>query len=239
MLSSSNTFDTFNNSENASKDSDNYEEKKIYEGLTPQILMLAAEMDHILHHRIADMSLEEICSDETKQIVANMIYSIRPQQLESANAPYNKAAGMAANQWNINKRIFLFCPDGSDGDIKVIFNPTYKSIDPPQNATDDSNTKTSDQFTNFFREGCFSVWHAYGIVERYTHIEISYFDCKGIQHTNEKLSGWQARVWQHETDHLDGILYSNRQSGINYGPNCTEFRRFPSKTEFEEHLQKK
>ena len=167
-----------------------------------------------------------------------MIYSIRPEQLERANAPFNKAAGMAANQWNIKKRIFLYCPSGSDGEVKVIFNPTYKPIMPTQSPTDPSKSTEADQFTYLYREGCFSVPHAYGIVERYTSIEISYVDDKGMQHTNEQLSGWQARVWQHETDHLNGILYSNRPSGINHGPNCTEFYRFETKEELEKNYPK-
>ncbi|CAF1925467.1 unnamed protein product [Rotaria magnacalcarata] len=201
--------------------------------LTPKLLRLVTETDPILHNPIEEMPLADICSDETKQIVADMIYSIRPEQLQSANTSYNKAAGMAANQWNINKRIFLFCPGGSDGEVKVIFNPTYKPITLTDNLVHESKLATVNQFTNCARESCFSVPYAYGTVERYTHIEISYIDDKGKQHTNEKLSDWQARVWQHETDHLNGILYSNRQSGINNGPNCTELHRFQTKDELE------
>ena len=203
--------------------------------ITPQLLRLVAETDPILHSPIEEMSFADICSHETKQIVTNMIYSIRPKQLESVDAPYSRAAGMAANQWNINKRIFLFCPGGNDGEVKVIFNPTYKPVMLTQNSTGESQTATCDRFTNFYGESCFSVPHAYGVVERYTHIEISYVDDKGVQHTNERLSGWEARVWQHETDHLNGILYSNRQSGINNGPNCIELCRFQTKMEFEKH----
>ena len=197
----------------------------------PQLLKLAAETNSILHCPIEEMSSAEISRDETKRIVANMIYSIRPEQLKAANAPFNKAAGMAANQWNIKKRIFLFCPAGSDKEVRVIFNPTYKPVTPTATSSDDDDSKS----TNYGREGCFSVPHAYGIVERHTHIEISYVDEKGIEHRNERLSGWEARVWQHETDHLDGMLYANRRSGINNGPNCTELHRFKTKEEFEAH----
>ncbi|CAF1427828.1 unnamed protein product [Adineta ricciae] len=203
-----------------------------------QLLKLTAETDPILHSPIEEMRLEDIRSPETKQIVANMIYSIRAKQLERANAPFTKAAGMAANQWGINKRIFLFCPKGNDGEAKVVFNPTYKPISPNQVSTDPTKTKSEDQFTNLYREACFSVPQAYGIVERYTNIAISYVDINGVQHTDEQLSGWKARVWQHETDHLDGVLYSNRQSGIKYGPNCTEFHRFQTKSEFDESYPK-
>ncbi|CAF3391506.1 unnamed protein product [Rotaria socialis] len=215
--------------------SNNYskDENDSHTELAPKLLRLANETDPILHNPIEEMSLADICGDETKQTVADMIYSIRPEQLQSANTPYKKAAGMAANQWNINKRIFLFCPGGSDGEVKVIFNPAYKPITLTDNLVHESKSTTVNQSTNCARESCFSVPYAYGTVERYTHIEISYIDDKGKQHTGEKLSDWQARVWQHETDHLNGILYSNRQSGIDNGPNCTELHRFHTKDELE------
>ncbi|CAF1274279.1 unnamed protein product [Adineta steineri] len=221
-----------------SLESHSQQAKEHVKDIIPQLLQLVAETDPILHSPIEEMSLTDISSDATKQIVANMVYSIRPQQLQRANAPYSKAAGMAANQWNINKRIFLFCPTGSDGEIKVIFNPTYKPITLSQDSINALEAVTSDPTTDFCREGCFSVLYAYGMVERYMDIDISYVDDKGMQHLNEKLSGWQARVWQHETDHLNGILYSNKQSGISKGPNCTELHRFQNKDEFEKNYPK-
>ena len=113
---------------------------------------------------------------------------------------------MTANQWNIRKRIFLFSPDGPDKQIKVIFNPTYKQITlSKKTSSDESKSTTDDEFVNIGRESCFSVPHAYGTVERYSSIEISYVDENGIEHKNEQLSEWNARVWQHETDHLNRI----------------------------------
>ena len=204
-----------------------------------QVLRLVVETDPILHNPIDEMSLEDICSDETKRIIANMVYSIRSKQLENANAPFVKAAGMAANQWNLKKRIFLFCPQGNDGKIKVIFNPTYEPVLSAIQSKDEPKMEVADQFINLDREGCFSVPFAYGIVERYTTVKIGYIDEKGVQHKDEELSGWPARVWQHETDHLNGLLFCSKKLGLEKGPNCTEFRRFENKLEYEKNLPKK
>lgn len=203
-----------------------------------QLLQLVQENDSILHTPIEEMSIEEICSNETKQIVANMIYSIRPEQLKTAKAPLDDAGGMAANQWNIKKRIFLFCPYGSSGFIKVIFNPTYKPVMIAQQLGNHFGTASDQENMDVNVEACFSVPFAYGMVERYKAIEISYVDEQGVRHVNEQLSGGEARAWQHETDHLNGILYSNRRSGINKGPNCIELRRFQTKEEFDKYFPK-
>jgi len=58
-------------------------------------------------------------------------------------------------------------------------------------------------------EGCLSVPGMRGLVPRYTHLRYQGRDEYGalIDHT---VSGFHARVVQHECDHLDGILYPMR-----------------------------
>ncbi len=58
-------------------------------------------------------------------------------------------------------------------------------------------------------EGCLSVPGMRGLVPRYTHMKYSGFDPKG-QHLEREVSGFHARVIQHECDHLLGILYPMR-----------------------------
>ena len=52
-----------------------------------------------------------------------------------------------------------------------------------------------------------------GVVSRYTHIRYKGFDQKGNEIERE-ASGFHARVVQHETDHLDGVLYPQRISDM-------------------------
>lgn len=58
-------------------------------------------------------------------------------------------------------------------------------------------------------EGCLSVPGLRGLVPRYTEIEVEYCDRNGkLQH--RILTGFVARIFQHELDHLDGILFIDR-----------------------------
>jgi peptide deformylase len=69
-------------------------------------------------------------------------------------------------------------------------------------------------------EGCLSVPELRGIVPRYKHIFYRGFLPDGARVEGE-FSGFQARILQHETDHLDGIVYLDRMrdfSTLGYGP---------------------
>lgn len=58
-------------------------------------------------------------------------------------------------------------------------------------------------------EGCLSVPMIRGLVPRYKEIEVSYEDRQGHQHTT-KLTGFVARIFQHEYDHLEGKVFVDR-----------------------------
>lgn len=58
-------------------------------------------------------------------------------------------------------------------------------------------------------EGCLSVPGIRGLVPRYQHIEVEYTNREGKQQGCE-LSGFVARIFQHELDHLDGIVFVDR-----------------------------
>lgn len=58
-------------------------------------------------------------------------------------------------------------------------------------------------------EGCLSLPGEYGKVERYKQIKVEFFSEEGVRQVLE-LQGLDARVVQHENDHLDGILFPDR-----------------------------
>lgn len=58
-------------------------------------------------------------------------------------------------------------------------------------------------------EGCLSVPGIRGLVPRYQRIEVEYTDREGKLHQQE-LTGFVARIFQHEYDHLDGIVFLDR-----------------------------
>ena len=62
--------------------------------------------------------------------------------------------------------------------------------------------------TEYAEEGCLSLPGQWGDVKRYKKITVSYLDTKGEKRTL-KLKKFNARVVQHEVDHLDGILFTD------------------------------
>ncbi len=68
--------------------------------------------------------------------------------------------------------------------------------------------KTSEQQVLGW-EGCLSVKGKRALVPRYSDIDVSYIDETGVLH-NQHLTGFLARIFQHELDHLDGITFIER-----------------------------
>lgn len=167
-------------------------------------MQLVEKSAAILHQPAAAVNFPLSLEDE--QDIGDMLYSIQPPQLKAVNAPWDRAAGMAAVQWGIPKQIFLYADD-KDG-FEVIINPTYKAA--------------SQEMVEGW-EGCFSVPFATGLVLRYASVDVEYYDMKG-QKITKRIEGWPARVFQHETDHLKGLLYDSLQT-------CLDFQVFNSQEE--------
>ena len=75
-----------------------------------------------------------------------------------------------------------------------IFNPSYEAV----------GTRTAQ-----FYEGCLSFDGFQGVVTRPADISVRYEDRSG-QEISAQFSGWQARIFQHETDHLFGTVYIDK-----------------------------
>lgn len=98
--------------------------------------------------------------------------------------------GLAAPQVGILKRV---CIVEYDGVLYELVNPELVHA---EGKCDDN-------------EGCLSVVGFRGIVERPERIDITYFDRNGKQHSLH-AEGYFARVFLHEMDHLDGILFADK-----------------------------
>jgi peptide deformylase len=110
-------------------------------------------------------------------------------------------AGLAATQIGELKRIMIFSveenpryPDAEEVPTTVLINPEFSVI--------------SDEVAGFW-EGCLSVPGMRGYVERRARIKYRGFDQFGMLIERE-AEGFHAVVFQHEYDHLDGILYPDR-----------------------------
>jgi peptide deformylase len=110
-------------------------------------------------------------------------------------------AGLAAPQIGIGLRVVIFgfdsnprYPDDDTVPRTILINPTV--------------TPLSDEKEDGW-EGCLSVPGMRGVVSRYKHIRYSGFDASGTA-IEVEASDFHARVVQHECDHLDGIIYTQR-----------------------------
>ncbi len=110
-------------------------------------------------------------------------------------------AGLAAPQIGVLQRIMIFgvqstprYPDVEAVPTTVLINPEFEVL--------------SDDVSGFW-EGCLSVPGMRGYVERPAHIRYRGFDQFGYG-IDREVSGFHATVFQHEYDHLDGILYPDR-----------------------------
>ena len=104
--------------------------------------------------------------------------------------------GLAAPQVHEGIRLFVAGIDDGAGKMRVLpfVNPVITPL---------SEAKAEDW------EGCLSIPDIRGKVPRYTHVRIDALDRKGKPFQME-LRNFQARVVQHETDHLDGMLFIDR-----------------------------
>jgi peptide deformylase len=109
--------------------------------------------------------------------------------------------GLAANQIGVSLRVFVYdCPDDEDvRHVGHVVNPVLEELPPGRRELDDSN------------EGCLSVPGAYMELARPDHAVVRGRDQHGKPIT-VRGTGYFARCLQHETDHLNGYLYTDRLS---------------------------
>jgi len=110
-------------------------------------------------------------------------------------------AGIAAPQIGVSLQVVIFgvganprYPDAEEVPYTMLINPTLEPI----------GAEMEEGW-----EGCLSVPGMRGVVPRYSQLRYRGFDQYGIA-LDRTVSGFHARVVQHETDHLFGILYPMR-----------------------------
>ena len=114
-------------------------------------------------------------------------------------------AGLAANQIGSEKRMFGL-KNGPNKKIDIFINPRITGVYGQKVYSKIVIDKGGEED---FLEGCLSFPNFYGTVKRFLKIEAEWEEAvKGKLVTkNGKLGGFEAIVWQHEADHLDGILF--------------------------------
>lgn len=163
--------------------------------------LLTQPSAHFLASRAQEVTQEEI--PKVQKIIEQMYHIARGERQDVSKTVM---VGLAAPQIGIGKRIILVdLGVGSErmnlGTLTAYINPeiVWKSEEIEEG-----------------REGCFSVdRRIVGIVPRSRSIELIAWDRHG-RPVHEKWDGFQARIFQHEVDHLNGLRFPDR-----VGPNGT------------------
>jgi peptide deformylase len=124
--------------------------------------------------------------------------------------------GLAAPQVHEGVRLFVGLLDeepGPESDPVVLINP---EIVPQGTATEEG------------WEGCLSIPDIRGMVPRYTDILVKALDREG-KPIELRLKNFAARVAQHETDHLDGVLFFDRMTSTASLTFLEEYSRYHAK----------
>ena len=152
-----------------------------------------AQIGHpILRNKTKDIPINEIKSENTQNIIEKMIKTMRK----------HNGAGLAANQIYEPIRICI---------IEVLDNPRYKHLNtiPLKVLINPKVIIKKDTATFNSYEGCLSVPNLRGKVKRYNTINVTYYNIDAKKIT-EDIKGLESIVYQHEIDHLDGYLFTDK-----------------------------
>ena len=171
-------------------------------------ILKVARLGHpVLRAVAAPVPVTEIRSPEVQRLIDDMVETMRE---------YN-GAGLAANQVHVPKQICVIevkgnprSPDAPTIPLTVLINPVV--------------TPLAAEMEEGW-EGCLSIPDMRGVVPRYTAVRLEAYD-----RTGEKLSAvakeFFARVVQHETDHLNGIVYVDRMKGLSTLTHLAEWSKY-------------
>lgn len=174
-----------------------------------KVLKLTRFGNPILRAKARILSVSEIKGDEIQQLIANIRYT---------NDQKKYGVGLAAPQIGVSVSLSVIGikPSPNRPDIQkfdsVIINPSYVGVGPRKSMW----------------EGCQScgkgVDTLFGKALRYRKIRATWYDERAVRH-EEGLEGFVAHVFQHETDHLNGILFVDRVRDTSTFMMADEYRK--------------
>lgn len=150
-------------------------------------------------NKILRVETKEIVSidDKLQEDVDNLMWTLQKER--------DHAAGLAAVQIGLDRRFFGLVT-GQKRNLQVFINPKIVKVfgQKLRPIMTFDNGKQED-----FLEGCLSFPGLFGTVNRYLRIEAEWEELsdKRLEHKRKVLEGIEAIAYQHELDHLNGILF--------------------------------
>ena len=148
----------------------------------------------ILRKPCADLSDRALQSKTFRQLAAKMLATVR--------APEQDGVGIAAPQVGLSRRVICVQRLDKPGEPFEVY----------------ANVRIDTAYGDRVRgpEGCLSVPPYRGYVTRWTDVIISWKDVETLEIKRDTIQGYTAVIFQHECDHLDGILYTDRADTVFY-----------------------
>ena len=156
----------------------------------------------ILRAKSIDLGPRELNSPSLKVLLDKMLYTVQD--------PSQGGVGIAAPQVGINRRIVCVQRlDKADEPFECYLNVLIESLFGPVSSGP---------------EGCLSVPGKRGMVPRHNGVIISYVKPETLEPVRDTVEGFTAIIFQHEIDHLDGILYIDKAETVYANPSWIQER---------------
>lgn len=145
---------------------------------------------------------------EVRQIDKKILSVVDTMKKTLVNADKPKGVGLAAPQIGVDLKIFITRPT-QKSKIEVFLNPEiiYKSTDLAEISRIE-NEKGSPHHDRKL-EGCLSIPNVWGYLKRPSRVILRYLALDG-KIKEQEFSGFLSTIVQHETDHINGILFTQR-----------------------------
>ena len=161
--------------------------------MDPDPVMRVLTIDHrkdslVLRTPSRELPAELVAESEYKELERKLIATV--------TSPEQDGVGIAAPQVGILRRVVAVQRFDKEGEPFEVY-PNIRVI------------RTRGEMVAG-GEGCLSVPDRRGEVLRYQDIDISYTSPYTLKDTVETVQGFTAVIFQHETDHLDGVLYIDK-----------------------------
>jgi peptide deformylase len=156
------------------------------------VLEIVTVGDPVLRRRAREVTADELRSDDVQRLIDDMIETKRAAA----------GAGIAANQVGETLRIAIV--EVEEGNPRYPYKPPV-----PLTVIVNPVLEPVGEQTMEINEGCLSVPDLRATVDRYETVRVRYLDRDGGEH-DEVRRGLTAGTFQHEVDHLDGVLFLDR-----------------------------
>ena len=159
------------------------------------MVKIVQKEDKVLRKTCKEVLLKDIRTPKIKKIIRDMTRALDSQ---------DDGVAIAAPQIGVPLRIFvvskkIFPEDEKDKKIDLVYiNPKIKKL---------------SKKTHELEEGCLSVRWLYGDVKRATNATVEAYNQKGEKFTRG-AGGLLAHIFQHEVDHLNGVLFTDKAKNL-------------------------